>query len=329
MASFSTGSTEASPKVKDQFPDAVILKIPSAQTHPGYHYNGFKPGRTMLEPGHVKSAGLRAFGVATIYDRDQVIMARDGARLYADIFRPQTSESQPVPCILSWSPYGKTGTSPQTYENMAPYRAGLALHQLSGYQNFEAPDPADWVERSYALINPDARGAGHSDVILSYWGAQESEDIYDAIDWISRQPWCNGSVVMAGISWLAVAQINFASRLHHPCLKAIAPWEGLSDPYWQIIARGGRPHIPKFHRLIRSGFAGPEGAESLIDMLPKRPFYDQYWEAKRIPVENVSIPMYAVASHSSMLHSYGSFQTFAAATTQKKWLRVHPTQECR
>ena len=333
MAAVSHEAEKTFSKVKHLFPDVVVLDIPRPENHALYRYNGFQPGRQVLKPGHVKSSGSRAFGVATIYERDQTITVRDGARLYGDIFRPETSESesQKVPCILPWNPYGKTGTSPQTLDNMAPFRAGVANSQVSGYQSFEAPDPAEWAERGYALANVDARGAGNSDGIISFWGAQDAEDIYDVIEWISQQPWSNGSVVMAGNSWLAATQINFVSRLRHPCLKAVAPWEGLSDPYRQIVARGGRIHIPKFNRLIGGGFAGPEGAESIIDMVSKRPLYDDYWEAKRIPVENINydIPMYIVGSYSSMLHTYGSFQTYRLAATRKKWLRVHNTQECK
>ena len=154
------------------------------------------------------------------------------------------------------------------------------------------------------MANIDARGAGHSQGIIAARGRQEVEDVYDVIEWVSKQPWCNRSVAMAGNSWLAIAQINFASRMRHPVLKAIAPWESLTDPNRHIVARGGRPHVPGFQKLIRGAFAGPEGAESMFDMLDKRPLYDDYWEAKRIPVENIdNIPMYIVASYSSMVHS--------------------------
>ncbi|KAH7006810.1 Alpha/Beta hydrolase protein [Ilyonectria destructans] len=318
----------AGPRIQDQFPDVVISKLCPAPEHPAYYYDGFKPGRQILEVGHTRSPGRRPFSVPTIYDRDQAISVRDGARLYGDIFRPETSDVQPVPCVLPWSPYGKTGTGPQNYESMAPHRAGLALDRTSGYEKFEAPDPAEWAERGYAVANVDARGAGHSEGIVAFWGNQEAEDIYDVIDWISKQPWCNGAVVMAGNSWLAIAQVNFASRMRHPALKAIAPWESLTDPYRHFISRGGRPHIPSFHRLIVGGLAGPEGAENMVAILKKRPMYDDYWEAKRIPVENIdNIPMYVVASYSSMLHTYGSLQTFRLAKTSKKWLRIHPYQE--
>lgn len=70
------------------------------------------------------------------------------------------------------------------------------------------------------------------------------------------QPWCNGSVAMAGNSWLSMAQVNFAARLSHPALKALAPWEGLTDPYHDVVARGGFKYVPKFLDLLRDGFAG-------------------------------------------------------------------------
>lgn len=36
-------------------------------------------------------------------------------------------------------------------------------------------------------------------------------------------------------------------------------------------------------------------------MIKKRPLYDDYWEAKRFPIENIdNIPMYLLASYSSV-----------------------------
>lgn len=95
--------------------------------------------------------------------------------------------------------------------------------------------------------------------------------------------------------------------MHYPALKAIAPWEGYTDLFHHYVARGGRPHIPGLHRMISNGFAGPKGIKNVSAMLEKRPLYEDYWEAKRIPVENIdNIPMYVVTSYSSMLHTYGS-----------------------
>jgi putative CocE/NonD family hydrolase len=79
--------------------------------------------------------------------------------------------------------------------------------------------------------------------------------VYDTIEWASKQPWCNGSVAMAGNSWLAIAQVNFASRYSHPALKALAPWEAATDPYRDLLGRGGIPHA-HFFRMIYQGLAG-------------------------------------------------------------------------
>ncbi|KAF5556424.1 cocaine esterase [Fusarium napiforme] len=145
-------------KIQELFPDAIISKITPAPDHPHFNYDDFKPGRRVLQAGHVRYPGRRPFGVPTIYERDQAITVRDGARLYADIFRPETSDTQPVPCILPWSLYGKTGTGLQNYDFMAPYRATIPLDRISGYKKLEAPDPAKWAKRGYAILNIDARG---------------------------------------------------------------------------------------------------------------------------------------------------------------------------
>ncbi|MFP3834069.1 CocE/NonD family hydrolase [Chryseobacterium sp. SIMBA_028] len=50
----------------------------------------------------------------------------------------------------------------------------------------------------------------------------ESQDIYEVIDWISKQPWCNGKVGMMGGSYLGFSQWAAVKKLH-PALKTIVP----------------------------------------------------------------------------------------------------------
>ncbi|MCP1299293.1 CocE/NonD family hydrolase [Chryseobacterium sp. S0630] len=50
----------------------------------------------------------------------------------------------------------------------------------------------------------------------------ESEDLYDVIDWVSKQPWCNGKVGMIGGSYLGFSQWGAVKKLH-PALKTIVP----------------------------------------------------------------------------------------------------------
>lgn len=316
-------------KLKARFPDLQFVKLLSPEEHGHFNPRPFLPGTSTLPKGHLKEPDRKPFPVDVIYDRDQAIPMRDGIRIYTDVFRPVDSDTVKVPALLPWSPYGKTGTGPQQYDTMGPFRFGLARDRTSGYEKFEGPDPADWCERGYAIISVDARGAAYSEGNISSWGEQEAEDIYDTLTWVSKQPWCNGSVGMMGNSWLAIAQINFASRHTHPALKAIAPMEAFNDPYRDIIARGGKPHLVGFNSFISRGFAGPGYSENIAAMLKKRPFYDDYWKSKFIDTSKIdeNLPLYVLASYSSCLHTRGSFNTFRTAKGKKKWLRVHPYQE--
>ncbi len=50
----------------------------------------------------------------------------------------------------------------------------------------------------------------------------DAQDGYDCIDWISKQPWCDGNVVMYGKSYWGKTQL-LAAMEQHPTLKAIVP----------------------------------------------------------------------------------------------------------
>ncbi|OBT91148.1 hypothetical protein VE02_00041 [Pseudogymnoascus sp. 03VT05] len=298
--------------------DILYKPLLSPEQHPAFRYNGFHPGNVnKLPKGHVKQPGFQAFPVDVTWEQDCAIPMRDGIKIYADVFRPTNGGK--VPAMIPYSPYGKVDSCVTNYDNMGPYRMGIPYQRLSGYETFEGPNPAEWAERGYAVVDVDARGCAHSKGNLAFWGLQEAEDIYDTISWASEQPWGN--------SWLAIAQTNFASRFTHPALKAIAPWEGLTDPYSQQCSRGGIPNIA-FCAMIQSSFAGFRNLEDLAGMTMAHPLYDSYWESKKIHMENIrDLPVYFTASYSTGLHCEGSFEGFNAATTPKKWLRVHASQE--
>ncbi|RKE82088.1 CocE/NonD family hydrolase [Chryseobacterium sp. AG363] len=50
----------------------------------------------------------------------------------------------------------------------------------------------------------------------------ESQDIYEVIDWVSKQPWCNGKIGMIGGSYLGFSQWAAVKKMH-PALKTIVP----------------------------------------------------------------------------------------------------------
>jgi hypothetical protein len=65
-----------------------------------------------------------------------------------------------------------------------------------------------------------------------------AKDGYDLIEWIAEQPWCNGNVGMVGMSAFAMSQYIIAAE-QPPHLKAIFPFEGVTDYYRHFYYHGG------------------------------------------------------------------------------------------
>ncbi len=73
----------------------------------------------------------------------------------------------------------------------------------------------------YVGIILNIRGKYVSDVRIEPW-EHDANDLYDAIDWISKQGWCNGKIGMYGGSYLGFTQWAATKKLH-PALKTIVP----------------------------------------------------------------------------------------------------------
>lgn len=88
------------------------VEVAYTKSDPKYQnwWTGFKPSRTYLPQGWQRDPDRLALREPLIWDKDVEILLRDGSKLRADIFRPATSEGRKLPALLTWSPYGKTGT---------------------------------------------------------------------------------------------------------------------------------------------------------------------------------------------------------------------------
>ncbi len=300
---------------------ADSMHRPAATTEKYHPFNTkFNPEHVILPKGHAKETGRKRMLVACVLDRDQEIPLRDGLHAYADIFRPASSDETKVPAVICWSPYGKSSIS---VDNIW-HRSGVPKDWTSGYETFEGLDPADWCRRGYAVVNVDARGCRFSEGTYSFWGEQEAQDIYDTIDFLSRQTWCNGSVCMGGSSYLAKAQVNFASKQSHPALKALAPWEGFTDIYRQLFRRGGFAMNNTFAARYQWAIAGNhDEVEDMAQMVTAHPLFDDYWADKDDDISKIGVPLYVLGSFNNPFHVQGSFDTFRRARSTKKWMRVH------
>jgi putative CocE/NonD family hydrolase len=132
-----------------------------------------------------------------------MVPMRDGVRLATNVYRPKSSEGTPAPTIFVRTPY-----------NMNMWRDGEHLTGRYG-AILEA------VRRGYAYVNQNERGRYFSDGEWDILGPPKT-DGYDALTWISRQPWSNGRVGTYGCSSTAEWQMGLA-ELDHPAHAAMVP----------------------------------------------------------------------------------------------------------
>lgn len=287
-----------------------------------YPIPAFKTETITFKKGSVQKKGAKPLSVDLEIMKDQPIVMRDGVTLYADVYR-NTADGK-CPTILVFSPYSKQGGTFNNDYNITT--VGVKEKDVSGLQIFEACDPDYWCQHGYNVVVVDARGMGQSDGDYRFMGHEQGKDVYDTTEWIAKQPWATGKTGMVGNSQLGMIQWVAAAE-NPPHLTAIAPWEGLTDVYRNVINRGGIPN-PTFHDVDILGFVyGKNKWEDITAMLEKYPTQNDYWKDKIPNIENISIPAYVVASWTHPIHTRDTIKAFERLTTSEKWLRIHNTQE--
>lgn len=124
-------------KIKTRFPDLNFVKPLPVAKHPRYTRYGitFNPNQHLILPkGHVKEPGRKKMLVDCVVDRDTPIPLRDGIHVYADIYRPASSDEIKVPVVICWSPYGKSSISLDAIW----HRSGVPRDWTSGYETLRA-----------------------------------------------------------------------------------------------------------------------------------------------------------------------------------------------
>ncbi len=156
------------------------------------------------------------------------------------------------------------------------------------------------ADRDYVGIVAYARGIRTNLKEYSPY-EHESQDVYDIIDWISKQSWCNGSVGMFGGSYTGFSQWATAKKLH-PALKTIVPqvavMPGFDAPMENNVPFGGilgwandniYKNKPYRRDLVFDWFNAGAAFKSMdsIGGQPnpifqnwiKHPAYDSYWQS--------------------------------------------------
>lgn len=135
---------------------------------------------------------------------------RDGVKLNATVYTPK-GQTQPGLCVFTLTPYIS-----QSYHDRGVY---FAAHGIS-------------------FLTVDVRGRGNSEGDFRPL-IQEAQDGYDVVEWLAKQPYCNGKVSMWGGSYAGYDQWA-AARERPPHLATIvpvaSPYPGADFPYRNNIA---------------------------------------------------------------------------------------------
>ncbi|MBV9175394.1 MAG: CocE/NonD family hydrolase [Chloroflexi bacterium] len=179
-------------------------------------------------------------------DRGVRARMRDGVEIGTVIVRPD-SDGQ-FPAIVAYNPY-RTLTSVKSEYCDAEYN-----HRWDG--------PSWFAEHGYAVVYFDVRGTGNSGgSTQSIYSATEQRDAYEMVEWIARQPWCDGNVGMWGMSYGGVVQWQVGTQ-KPPHLKALVVGSSNDTVYGDWVYPGGsiRPYMfDTFSPLMTAdNFAPPD-----------------------------------------------------------------------
>ncbi|WP_316838671.1 CocE/NonD family hydrolase [Pedobacter gandavensis] len=256
--------------------------------------------RPFLNPGKEM---INAKDHSRLIIQDSVMITmRDGVKLAAVIVRSRAAqESQPV--VLVGNIYAST-------DQVAMARR--------------------IADKGYVGMVLNTRGKYVSEAEIAPW-EHDAEDTYDAIDWISKQEWCNGKVGMIGGSYLGFSQWAATKKLH-PALKTIVPQaaaapgidfpttNGILTTYslrWaHLVTNNKLSDWDEFgntdlwtslnNKWFLSGkaFKNLDSLEgrpnSVFQKWAKHPSYDQYWQ-KMIPYQKefaaINIPVLTITGY--------------------------------
>ena len=155
---------------------------------------------------------------AMVCDQDVPVPMRDGVKLLVDVYRPDAEGR--FPSLFAASCY------PRQIQNLG---APMGFIE-AGVSEF-------WASRGYVHVIANLRGTSGSEGTFTFFDAQERHDMYDLVEWIAAQPWCDGKVAGIGLSYFAGTQVEAAVE-RPPHLKAIFPL-GLSHDFYEAARHHG------------------------------------------------------------------------------------------
>ncbi|MFI9634388.1 CocE/NonD family hydrolase [Nocardia sp. NPDC051929] len=182
---------------------------------------GAEPGQRQLNGPQTTGREYRDLSPAlhgTTRENNVPVLVRDGTRLLADIHRPDADGR--FPALIAAAPY------PRQLQDLGAPAAVI-----------EAGTTDFWVPRGYAHVIANLRGTVGSDGTYTFFDEQERQDLFDLVEWVAGQPWCDGNVGMIGISYYAMTQMAAATQ-RPPHLEALFPFN-VTVQAWEASYHNG------------------------------------------------------------------------------------------
>lgn len=267
------------------------------------------------EPPRMPERSEPRYSISSDYEAR--IPLRDGVRLAADLIRPHAPGR--FPALVSTSVYTR-----QLQRGVAPLGQNEA-----GISEFLVP-------RGYVHVVVDVRGCNDSEGSYDLFGPQEQQDLYDLIEWVGEQPWCDGNVGMSGISYFGRTQL-FAAEQQPPHLKAIFPYDASCDFYRDACYHGGiSTPFAAYWPLAVINLNMESGRNPNVDAIRQKlevmygqtlpfdgPFYRERSAGERL--DRIRIPAYFGSGwYMNELHLKGAFDGYLGTGDIPKRMMVGP-----
>ena len=220
-----------------------------------------------------------------VVERKVMMPMRDGVRLATDIYRPKNAAGK-VPIVFVKTPYNFNYWD---VRNGVPSDMNAALTA---------------IKRGYAYVVQNERGHFFSEGNYDILGPPPT-DGYDAMEWLSKQPWSNGKIGATGCSSTAEYQPAVAAQ-GHPAFAAMnvqgfGAGVGRVGPYYEQgnWYRGGAVQmlfitwIYGQQNQVRPMFPKDTPREDLIaaarmfDLAPQMPPVDWGKALEHLPVQDI------------------------------------------
>ncbi|WP_326732331.1 CocE/NonD family hydrolase [Streptomyces phaeochromogenes] len=183
-----------------------------------------------------------------LWRRTLHVPMRDGVRLTADLYSASPEpEATVLPVLLERTPYGRRtqrGSDQDRSDAPVPRPEDIARH---------------FTEARYHVVRQDCRGRGDSEgTFVKYLG--EGPDGADTIAWLRKQPWCDGRVVMTGVSYSAHVQAAAAAEGARGLAAMFQDSGGFSCAYDAGMRMGGAFELKQVTWALRHAVQSPEAA---------------------------------------------------------------------